>query len=82
MGAWDLRYTLSFKIIYETKKTKPIYRIYRIILTIPVYIAIIYRSYNFRINVESIIFTFIYLSMICIDLYLYNKKIKDQSKFK
>lgn len=63
----------------KLKKTKPIYRI---ILTIPVYIAIIYRSYNFRINVESIIFTFIYLSMICIDLYLYNKKIKDQSKFK
>jgi len=63
----------------KQKKTKPIYRI---ILTIPVYIAIIYRSYNFRINVDSIIFTFIYLSMICIDLYLYNKKIKDESKFK
>ncbi len=55
----------------KQKKTKPIHRI---ILTIPVYIAIIYRSYNFRINVESIIFTFIYLSMIFIDLYLYNKK--------
>lgn len=59
----------------KQKKTKPIHRI---ILTIPIYIAIIYRSYNFKINVESIIFTLIYLLMIFIDLYLYSKKTKDE----
>jgi len=55
----------------KLKNTKPIHRI---ILTIPIYIAIIYRSYNFQINAESIIYTLIYLSIISIDLYLYNKK--------
>lgn len=61
----------------KLKKTKPIHRI---ILTIPIYIAIIYRSYNFQINADSIIYTLIYLSMISIDLYLYNKKNKQKDK--
>lgn len=55
----------------KLKNTKPIYRI---IITILTYIAIMYRGYNFQINIYSIIFTLIYLSMIYIDLYLYNKE--------
>ncbi len=57
----------------KIKKTKPIHRI---ILTIPIYIIILYRSYNFQINKWSIIYTLIYLSMISIDLYLYKRKFK------
>lgn len=57
----------------KIQKTKPIHRI---IVTIPIYIAILYRSYNFQINADSIIYTLIYLSMIFIDMYVYNKKRK------
>lgn len=57
----------------KIQKTKPIHRI---IATIPIYITILYKSYNFQINADSIIYTLIYLSMILVDVYVYSKKIK------
>ncbi|WP_373598682.1 hypothetical protein [Paraclostridium bifermentans] len=56
----------------ETEKTKPIHKI---ILTMPIYLGILYRSYNFEINKGSIILTLTYLSIIFVYLYLNNKKL-------
>lgn len=53
---------------------KKIKGIHQIILTIPIYMGIMYRSYNFQINKESIIFTLICLLMISVYLYINNKK--------
>lgn len=57
----------------KIEKNKPIYRI---IVTIPIYIGILYRSYNFKINENSIFITLVYLSMISLDLYFSNKNNK------
>ena len=46
----------------------------RIILTLPIFIIILYRSYNFEINDTSIWFILIYILMIGIDIYIYHRK--------
>lgn len=57
----------------KMQKNKPMHRI---MWTLPIYFIILYRSYNLKINAESIIYTLIYLSMIVIDVYIYNKNKK------
>lgn len=43
----------------------------RILVTLPIFIIILYRSYQFKINDTSIWFILIYILMIGIDIYIY-----------
>lgn len=48
----------------------------RILVTLPIFIIILYRSYQFKINDTSIWFILIYILMIGIDIYMYRRKFK------
>lgn len=52
----------------------------RILFSLPVYVLIFYKSYNFELNKNSIIFTCVYLALIMGDLGYFYYKVKKREK--
>lgn len=52
----------------------------RIIFSLPVFVLIFYKSYNFELNKNSMIFTGVYLALIIADLSYFYYKIKKREK--
>ncbi|WP_300282026.1 hypothetical protein [Peptacetobacter sp.] len=52
----------------------------RILFSMPIFVLIFYKSYNFELNKNSIIFTAVYLALIIADLSYFYYKIKKEEK--
>lgn len=52
----------------------------RILFSMPIFVLIFYKSYNFELNKNSIIFTAVYLGLIIADLSYFYYKIKKEEK--